>query len=54
MFAILQRMVKLRLAFVFCNFGHSEKAETIITKIKKKMVNGGKVYGGYWTKETCA
>ena len=41
-------------AFVFCNFGHSEKAETIITKIKKKMVNGGKVYGGYWTKETCA
>lgn len=40
--------------FVFCNFGHSEKAETIITKIKKKMVNGSKVYGGYWTKETCA
>ena len=41
-------------AFVFYNFGHAEKAETIITKIKKKMVNGGKVYGGYWTKETCA
>ena len=41
-------------AFVFYNFGHSEKAETIITKIKKKRVNGGKVYGGYWTKETCA
>ena len=41
-------------AFVFYNFDRSEKAETIITKIKKRMVNGGKVYGGYWTKETCA
>ena len=41
-------------AFVFYNFDRSEKAEAIITKIKKRMVNGGKVYGGYWTKETCA
>ena len=41
-------------AFVFYNFDRSEKAETIIIKIKKRMVNGGKVYGGYWTKETCA
>ena len=36
-----------------CGCKH-KKAETIITKIKKRMVNGGKVYGGYWTKETCA
>ena len=46
--------VKCMAAFVFYNFGRSERAETIITKIKKKMINNGKVYGGYWTKETCA